>query len=123
MNSMIMLFIFFILFFKDCGPGKSIPSAYTNWFCQHIDPSQRFETDGIPLPVINILFICYLFYFIEQNTCLLFFFFKEQQTFGYNACCYKSQFSCRKCGNTNFIWTGKFSLCIQYIRNFGNLSS
>ncbi|XP_037823448.1 cilia- and flagella-associated protein 161 [Lucilia sericata] len=35
---------------RNCGPGKLIPSAYTNWFCQHVDPTQRFETDGTPLP-------------------------------------------------------------------------
>lgn len=46
------LFDFYVL--QNCGPGKVIPSAYTNWFCQHIDHNQRFETDGTPLPVINI---------------------------------------------------------------------
>ncbi|KAM7342773.1 cilia- and flagella-associated protein 161 [Cochliomyia hominivorax] len=35
---------------RNCGPGKLIPSAYTNWFCQHLDPMQRFESYGTPLP-------------------------------------------------------------------------
>ncbi|CAD7012225.1 unnamed protein product [Ceratitis capitata] len=28
---------------SSCGPGKEIPSAFTKWFCRHIEPKKRFE--------------------------------------------------------------------------------
>ncbi|KAI9582921.1 cilia- and flagella-associated protein 161 [Glossina fuscipes] len=45
---------------RNCGPGKEIPMAFTNWYCQHIDPHKRFETDGTPLPSNKPLVITHL---------------------------------------------------------------
>ncbi|XP_061398839.1 cilia- and flagella-associated protein 161-like [Musca vetustissima] len=45
---------------KNCGPGKQIPAAYTHWYCQHIDPHKRFETEGTPLPSNEPLVITHM---------------------------------------------------------------
>ncbi|XP_037713441.1 cilia- and flagella-associated protein 161 [Drosophila subpulchrella] len=31
-------------------PDNDIPLAYTNWFCRHVDPKQRFESEGEDIP-------------------------------------------------------------------------
>ncbi|XP_017124399.1 cilia- and flagella-associated protein 161 [Drosophila elegans] len=35
---------------KFTCPDNDIPLAYTNWFCRHIDPKQRFESEGEDIP-------------------------------------------------------------------------
>ncbi|XP_013117810.2 cilia- and flagella-associated protein 161 [Stomoxys calcitrans] len=45
---------------KNCGPGKFVPLAYTHWYCQHLDPHKRFETEGNPLPSNQPLVITHM---------------------------------------------------------------
>jgi len=35
-------------------PDNDIPLAYTNWFCRHVDPKQRFESEGEDIPVTAV---------------------------------------------------------------------
>ncbi|XP_018802087.1 PREDICTED: cilia- and flagella-associated protein 161 [Bactrocera latifrons] len=45
---------------SNCGPGKEIPSAYTKWFCTHIEPKKRFESHGAPVPSNTALVITHV---------------------------------------------------------------
>lgn len=35
---------------KVLCPDGDIPSAFTNWFCMHVDPCKRFESEGETVP-------------------------------------------------------------------------
>ncbi|KAH8372852.1 hypothetical protein KR009_006572 [Drosophila setifemur] len=35
---------------SKCSPKNDIPTAYTNWFCRHVDPKRRFESEGEDIP-------------------------------------------------------------------------
>ncbi|KAL7738349.1 hypothetical protein ACLKA6_006670 [Drosophila palustris] len=35
---------------KIMCPDGDIPKAFTNWFCMHVDPNKRFESEGETLP-------------------------------------------------------------------------
>lgn len=69
-----------------CHDGD-IPSAFTNWFCMHVDPHKRFESEGETLPVskdpiYNFLETCPNF-----SSLLL----SEQLAFGNCSCGHESQ--------------------------------
>lgn len=32
-------------------PDGDIPTAFTNWYCMHVDPYKRFESEGETVPV------------------------------------------------------------------------
>ncbi|KAH8366322.1 cilia- and flagella-associated protein 161 [Drosophila serrata] len=35
---------------KCKSPNSDIPMAYTNWFCRHVNPNLRFESEGEDIP-------------------------------------------------------------------------
>ncbi|KAH8337979.1 hypothetical protein KR067_012634 [Drosophila pandora] len=35
---------------KCSCPDSEVPIAYTNWFCRHVDPKKRFESEGEDIP-------------------------------------------------------------------------
>ncbi|XP_030387502.1 cilia- and flagella-associated protein 161-like [Scaptodrosophila lebanonensis] len=35
---------------SNCGIGRNVPTAHSNWFCIHVDPNKRFESEGKEMP-------------------------------------------------------------------------